>query len=184
MYNIFGPPHQRNSGIQFKCQFWPLTRGGKIDRDCNLIKLGQYLQFFYKLGKNKPAMLNLDKKMIRNKVKIIFREQTFKIFSKKKIILVKNWHTTVHWGKPLARNPPVQMEFCHTTLWCYLMWIFRLFPWIKKSDKIFSNMHFINILSVFHSLDTLTMQHPMTSSKWCIQAYKAYDCTLWQAMWS
>ena len=62
MYNIFGPPHQRNSGIQFKCQFWPLTRGGKIDRDCNLIKLGQYLQFFYKLGKNKPAMLNLDKR--------------------------------------------------------------------------------------------------------------------------
>ena len=80
MYNIFGPPHQRNSGIQFKCQFWPLTRGGKIDRDCNLIKLGQYLQFFYKLGKNKPAMLNLDKKTHCSKIiycKNIWRQKWF-----------------------------------------------------------------------------------------------------------
>ena len=29
VYNIFGAPHQRNSGIQFKCQFWPLTGEGK-----------------------------------------------------------------------------------------------------------------------------------------------------------
>ena len=64
MYNIFGPPHQRNCGIQFKCQFWPLTRGGRLQFN----QVGKYLQFFCKLGKNKQAMLNLDKKMKSNTV--------------------------------------------------------------------------------------------------------------------